>query len=180
MMMPILAPQQIQQLSQLVAQYVLAQRETWLPRAVPLSEAQREAMAPFFSRESLETTRLLVLDGERIANPSFYPALQAAGFGNLPDHSMAQAIIFADCVVAHVHFTEPLLFHELVHVEQYRQLGIPRFAELYLRGFLSGGGYDCIPLERNAYALGDRYEKDPTRAFSVAEEVASWVAQGLF
>jgi hypothetical protein len=38
-----------------------------------------------------------------------------------------------------------LLFHELVHVEQYRQLGIPRFAELYVRGFLSGGGYGYKP-----------------------------------
>ena len=180
MMMPILVPQQIEQLSQLVAQYILTQRESWLPRVVPLSASQREAMTPFFSSEMLEATRLLVLDEERIANPSFYPALRAAGFGNLPDHSMAEAITFADCVVAHVPFAEPLLFHELVHAEQYRQLGIPRFAELYLRGFLSGGGYDCIPLERNAYALGDRYEKDPTRAFSVADEVALWVAQGLF
>ncbi len=33
------------------------------------------------------------------------------------------------------------LFHELVHVEQYRQLGVPRFSELYVRGFLSGGRY---------------------------------------
>jgi hypothetical protein len=49
-------------------------------------------------------------------------------------------------------FTDGLLFHELVHVEQYRQLGIPRFAELYVRTFLSGGGYDGIPLEINAYA----------------------------
>src|SRR2546429_7268300 len=43
------------------------------------------------------------------------------------------------------------LFHELVHAEQYRQLGVGRFAELYIRGFLSGGGYDGIPLEVNAY-----------------------------
>ena len=88
--------QQIQQLSQLVEQYILAQQKTWFPRAVPLSASQRAAMAPFFSRELLETTRLLVLDGERIANLSFYPMLQAAGFGNLPDLSTAQAITFAD------------------------------------------------------------------------------------
>jgi len=43
-----------------------------------------------------------------------------------------------------------LLFHELVHVEQHRQLGIPRFADLYVRGFLSGGSYEAIPLEVNA------------------------------
>ena len=31
-------------------------------------------------------------------------------------------------------FSNGLLFHELVHVEQYRQLGIPRFSELYVGG----------------------------------------------
>jgi hypothetical protein len=30
--------------------------------------------------------------------------------------------------------------HELVHVEQYRQLGIPKFADLYVRGFLNAEG----------------------------------------
>lgn len=41
-------------------------------------------------------------------------------------------------------FLNGLLFHELVHVEQYRQLGIPRFAELYVCGFLNGGTYEAI------------------------------------
>jgi hypothetical protein len=50
-----------------------------------------------------------------------------------------------------------LLFHELVHVEQYRKLGIPRFSELYVRGFLNGGSYEAIPLEVNAYSLEDRF-----------------------
>jgi hypothetical protein len=39
---------------------------------------------------------------------------------------------------------------EPVQVEQYRQLGIPRFSELYVRGFLNGGSYDAIPLEVSA------------------------------
>jgi hypothetical protein len=42
-----------------------------------------------------------------------------------------------------------------------RQLGIPRFAELYVRGFLSGGGYDGIPLEINAYDLCGKFERSP-------------------
>ena len=54
------------------------------------------------------------------------------------------AVTFCDVVVSHQPFTYGLLFHELVHVEQYRQLGIPRFAELYVRGFLSGGWYDGL------------------------------------
>jgi hypothetical protein len=72
------------------------------------------------------------------------------------------------------------LFHELVHVEQYRQLGIPRFAELYVRGFLSGGGYEGVPLEINAYDLGGRFERSPLARFSVADEVGAWIRGGRF
>jgi hypothetical protein len=90
------------------------------------------------------------------------------------------AITFADCVVSHGPCTDVLLFHELVHVEQYRQLGVPGFADLYLRGYLSGGGCFEIPLERNAYALGEQYEDNPGRKFSVADEVARWVLERRF
>jgi hypothetical protein len=81
-------------------------------------------------------------------------------------------------VVSHQQFSSGLLFHELVHVEQYRQLGIPRFSELYVRGFLNGGSYEAIPLEVNAYMLEGRFERNPSRQFSVADEVAKWLAEG--
>jgi hypothetical protein len=81
-------------------------------------------------------------------------------------------------VVSHQQFSSGLLFHELVHVEQYRQLGIPRFSELYVRGFLNGGSYEAIPLEVNAYTLEGRFERNPSRQFSVADEVAKWLAEG--
>jgi len=83
-------------------------------------------------------------------------------------------------VASHVPFTDALLFHELVHVEQYRQLGIPRFAELYARGFLRGGGYDGIPLEVNAHTLGGRYESNPAQQFAVTDEVRRWITEGRF
>ncbi len=70
------------------------------------------------------------------------------------------------------------LFHELAHVEQYRQLGFPRFSELYVRGFLIGGSYEAIPLEVNAYALEDRFRSDPRQGFSVQTEVARWITDG--
>jgi hypothetical protein len=90
------------------------------------------------------------------------------------------AITFGNIVVSHKPFTHGLLFHELVHVEQYRQLGIPQFSDLYVRGFLTGGGYDGIPLERNAYALGARFEANPQLRFSVSDDVAECVRQDLF
>ena len=80
----------------------------------------------------------------------------------------------------HEPFTNALLFHELVHVEQYRQLGIPRFSELYVRGFLNGASYVAIPLEVNAYTLGGRFENNPAQQFSVADEVRSWITEGRF
>src|SRR6202051_1159062 len=76
--------------------------------------------------------------------------LRSLGFNNLPDQSAMAAITFRDVVVSHEAFSNGLLFHELVHVEQCRQLGIPRFSELYVRGFLTGSSYDAIPLEVNA------------------------------
>ena len=177
---PRLTSEQIADVSRLVAQYITTQREKYTPRATRLSAQQKAGMAGFFSRQLLDDARLLVLSGERVSNPDFYPMLINLGFHNLPDQSAMAAITFSDTVVSHGPFTDRLLFHELVHVEQYRQLGVPRFSELYVRGFLSGGSYEKIPLEQNAYLLDERYEKKPTLHFSVADEVAQWNAQGRF
>jgi hypothetical protein len=112
--------------------------------------------------------------------PPFYEMLRQMGLVNLPDFSTMVAVTFDDVVISHQPFTDGLLFHELVHVEQYRRLGIPRFAELYVRGFLTGGGYDGIPLELSAYLLEDRFESDPQTRFSVEDEVTAWIRQGRF
>jgi hypothetical protein len=175
---PKLTPDQVAQVSELVAGYISAQRRKYAPRAVPLSAQQRAPLEPFFSREVLDNVRVLVLEGERVPNPEFYPMLRSLGFANLPDQSAMGAITFCDVVVSHQPFSAGLLFHELVHVEQYRQLGIPRFAELYVRGFLSGGSYQAIPLEVNAYSLEGRFQRDARREFPVQAEVAQWLAEG--
>jgi hypothetical protein len=101
-------------------------------------------MAGFFSPQLFENTHGLVLQRERAANPDFYPMLKGLGFKNLPDQSRIGAIPFCDVVVSHEPFYDGLLFHELVHLEQYRQLGIPQFSELYVRGFLNGGSYEAF------------------------------------
>ena len=180
MMVPKFSPHQVAQVSSLVAEYITTQRERFFPGATPLNLAERAAMADYFLPQVLDAVRVLVLHGIRVEDPFFYPMLAGMGFSNLPGFSQMAAITFGDVVVSHMPFTDGLLFHELVHVEQYRQLGIPRFSDLYVRGFLSGGGYDGIPLEVNAYALGRRFETDPRQRFSVAEEVARWVREDRF
>src|ERR1700733_10346098 len=175
---PRLTSDQIAQFSGLVAHYIATQREKSAPRATPLSARQRLAIGRFFSPQIMGSTRLLVLEGEQVANPEFYPMLRSMGFNNLPDQSAMGAITFSDVVVSHEPFSNGLLFHELVHVEQYRQLGIPRFSELYVRGFLNGGSYEAIPLEVNAYSLEDRFGSAQRRGFSVQSEVEKWLAEG--
>ncbi|HTT32653.1 MAG TPA: hypothetical protein VMH48_03545 [Methylomirabilota bacterium] len=178
--MPSLSPEQLNQISGLVAEYIEAQRKRFRDRAVPLSAAQRSVFAPFFRADLLETTRVLVLAKERIGNPTFYPLLQGLGFANLPDFALMAAVTFNDVIVSHESFSDGLLFHECVHAEQYRQLGVPRFAALYVQGFLTGGGYEGIPLEINAYVLGERFESSPQIPFSVEAEVSAWIQQGKF
>src|SRR5215475_7581519 len=163
---PQLDKEQTAWLSNAVAQYILAQRARYAPRAAALNQQQQTAMTGFFSEEILGT-KILTVEGERIQNPDFYPRLEALGFRNLPDQSTMAAITLVDVVVSHTPFDYDLLFHELVHVEQYRQLGIERFSELYVTGFLTGGRYESIPLEMHAYALGDQYEANPHKFFSV-------------
>jgi hypothetical protein len=180
MPLPRLTNEQVTQVSDLVAQYITSQRERYAPRAIPLSADEKAAISGFFSPQLIEDSRVLVLSGERVPNPDFYPMLRSLGLNNLPDQSTMAAITFSDKIVSHGPFTNGLLFHELVHVEQYRQLGIPRFAELYVTGFLNGGSYEAIPLERNAYELEARYENDPTHRFSVADEVTGWIAEKWF
>jgi len=177
---PQLTADQVAQVSGVVAEYISSQRQTFFPHSAAPSAEQRAAMEGFFSPHLLDTVRLLMLNVNRVQNPPFYPILARMGFANLPDFSQMAAITFRDVVVSHGRFTNGLLFHELVHVEQYRQLGVPRFAEFYVRGFLSGGGYNGIPLEVNAYTLGARFEADPHQRFSVSKEVESWARQGRF
>jgi hypothetical protein len=156
------------------------QRERFGARAFNLPAELRVQMNGFFLPELLNTTRAVVLQNERVGNPDFYPMLEGLGFLNLPDFGAMAAITFGDVIVSHEPFTPSLLFHELVHVEQYRQLGIERFAELYVGGFLTGGSYEAIPLELNAYGLGGVFEKALHRAFSVEDEVSAWIREGRF
>ena len=177
---PQLTPEQVQQVSAAVAQYITAQREAYLPTGISLTAEQRLALQGFFIQAVIEKARLVVLQKSRVQNPNFYPQLRQLGFRNLPDFRAMAAITFGNVVVSHQPFNHGLLFHELVHVEQYRQLGIQQFSSLYVRGFLTGGGYDGIPLERNAHALGASFEATPRQQFSVSEEVTEWIWHGRF
>jgi hypothetical protein len=177
MPLPTLNPTQVEWVVQQVAAYIQNQRHTHQPGVAPLSLNQKNAMRSFFPQPALDSVRLVVLTEQRVNNPPFYGALVQMGFSRaaLPDFAHMAAITFVDTVVSHEAFTDRLLFHELVHVVQYAKLGLQEFASKYVRGFLNGGSYEAIPLERNAYELDARFAEAPTNPLSVADAVQRWI-----
>jgi hypothetical protein len=171
-------PGVIGQIAGMVVDYISSSRKKYGAKAVPLTPEQRGAMQPFFSPEILEQTKTLVLKGERIQDPGFYTMARMMGFKDLPSFSGVGALTFVDVIVSHEEFTNALLFHELVHVVQYAQLGVKEFGARYVSGFVSGGGYEGSPLEINAYELEQRYTANKAQTFSVADEVRQWVEAG--
>lgn len=178
--MPNLNDGLIQFIVRAVAEYISEQRTAFSGGAMRLNVEQRSAVGRYFDDELLEVTGVVILTDRRVENPSFYPLLlRDVGF-HIPDFSTMSAITFKDVVVSHGALPDEVLFHELVHAEQYRQLGVPRFAERHVRGFLKEGSYYGIPLELNAYELERRFGTDRAHSFSMANEVREWIKEGRF
>jgi hypothetical protein len=182
MPLPKLDTAEIEGIVREVAAYIEENRKGYSPQSVPLNGTQRLTVQPFFPSLALDSTQLVILADRRIANPPFYAELIEMGFkaASLPNFSQKDAITFVDTIVSHVPLTDRLLFHELVHVVQYEKLGLATFAARYVNGFLSGGFYEGIPLERNAYELDARFAAEPTRPFSVEAEIQAWIDKGMF
>jgi hypothetical protein len=169
-----LPPAMISQLANMVEDYVTSSRKKYAPEAVPLTNAQRSVMQPFFSSAVLDSARLFVLRGTRVSNPPMYAMAKMMGIRNLPDFAAMTAITFVDVIVSHQEFTDALLFHELVHVAQYAQMDLKEFAARFVNGFIQGGSYEEVPLEKMAHALESRFSQNVTQVFSVEDEVRQW------
>ncbi|MGA7461186.1 MAG: hypothetical protein WBW69_13230 [Candidatus Korobacteraceae bacterium] len=173
---PSLSPEQIATFTQAVSQYIRAQRAHYYPHAIALSFS--ELWSRFFSPVDLQRIRVIQPGQERVSNPPFYAELEKLGFTGLPNFTSMGAITFDDVVVFHEPLTPQLIFHEMVHIVQYRLLGIDDFARLYVRGYLHGG-YDATPLEVCAYELDGRFIMGSV-GFNVEAKVRSWIVNGRF
>ena len=173
-----LPPTVVLQVANAVEDYITSSRKKYQPQAVALTASQRATLAPFFPTDVLDSSRLCVLHNSRIEDPAFYGMARMMGLKNLPDFSHMAAITFVDVIVSHEEFTDSLLFHELVHAVQYAQLGAKDFALRYVKGFIGGGSYEQIPLEKSAYELEARFNQDKAATFSVSDEVKNWIADG--
>ena len=158
-----------------VALYIRRQRERLARDAVELAAEFTYELTPYFRPDVLDSTRLCVSEPLPIPDLPFSSPLRRCGL-HIPSPSTIAAITFDNVIAAREPLPARVLFHELVHVVQYRLLGIDQFARQYVEGFLAEGSYDRIPLECCASLLEERFASHQT-PFSVELAVASWSKQ---
>jgi len=146
------------------------------PGSQPISAEVRTQLQEFFPDAILEDARIVQA---AMPEPRFYSLVRLLGINGLLEMSSIGAITLIDVIAYPERLDRSTLFHELVHVAQYRVLGLRRFADLYVRGFLNGGGYDGIPLEQQAYELEERSRRSPKEVFSVEQDVIRRLETGL-
>jgi hypothetical protein len=157
--------------------WIESQRAEYLPRARPLASAERAALGGHFPEESLSAARIAAVD--QIPSPPFFAGLlrQLEFIGKRVhfDFSAASGITFGECIlVARPGPPIDLLFHEMVHSEQYRIWGMKAFARAYVQGIIDSNFiYEKIPLEAIAYEMSARFTAGTS--FSVNDELLVWL-----
>ncbi len=164
------------------APWVVSQRDRHRPTAEPLSEALRQTFGDFFDASILESVRIKSVPA--IENPDFYAAYSEANLTVLLNFSGMMAMTFDNTILLVEGRLPPefpvttLLFHELVHVVQYRILGIREFLRRYTQGWIHHQfNYFLIPIEGHAYELQSRFAADSREVFSVVSEVRNRLQQ---
>lgn len=156
-------------------------RELYRPRGEPLSPAQRELLSRYFEDSLLDQVRVLVLARLSLID-------DADLRGHLPPGTPAEALPIDLRRITGLTLVDticigrnglppdgnllPTLFQELVHMLQFRRLGVHGFLRAYLEGWAAQGQrHESIPLERQALALRQRFEAAPSAPFSVLQEL---------
>lgn len=161
-----------------LSSYIKAQKEIFTPLAKPLTAEEQSIFKPFFNEAILKTTLFYRKKDGPIEKPAFLSELNEKGLVFSLD--LMEAVTFMDVVVSYDDLEPHVQFHELVHAVQYQKLGLKQFANKYLRGFLSRGSYEKIPLEANARQLADAFLNNPDQAFSAEQDVQRWVNENRY
>lgn len=159
--------------------WALSQREILRPTSIALSVDYRNQYAAYFHPETLDVVRHQLVDA--IENPGFYDDLSERGLEIPLDFSKMDGIAFVDTIAISKQDLDELdltrlMFHECVHVAQYKYLGVAEFLSQYVHGWANNGfDYFAIPLERQAYELERRFSRG--EVFSVEHIIAETLGQ---
>ncbi len=172
--------QQIAQAVEWIASCLRSQREHYRPMGRPLDGAQASRLAPYFSVELINRVRIVELEGARVPVPDFLAQVRAMGYDNLPDLPHLDSVTFLDVVVFNETLTERALFHGLVHAVQIHVLGLERYSELWVSGFVRTRAHFTVPLEVQAFALASKVLRAAPERFSVEEQVRRWLEEDRY
>jgi hypothetical protein len=160
-----------------IESYLREQRDRYWRIAGRLSGEHRALMAPYFSAAVLDRIRIIELKGARVSAPEFLTRVQVLGFDGLPDIPHMESLTFIDVVAFNEKLSERALFHALVHSVQIEVLGLRRYSELWVRGFLRSRAHFTVPLEVHAFSLASKFSQPEQPTFSVEQQVREWEAQ---
>ena len=161
-----------------VAHYIRRKRDSLTGDGSGLSGNSKLLLSDYFSSLDLDRARIVEVSTLPLPVPLFSHAVRLIGI-DIPDPSLIAGITFDHVIAVREPMGTAMLFHELVHVVQFRLLGVEAFARLYACGLFSTARYEDIPLEQCAYQLEARFELGPA-PFSVENEVSRWMERGLF
>jgi hypothetical protein len=175
-----ISEEQIAEAVRLLSKYLREQSEHYKQVAIPLTNLQKASMWPYFSALVLDRVRIVELNGERVPNPPFYEQARALGCLNLPEWTHMDSLTFLDVILFSEKVTDRRLFHALVHVVQFELLGLERYCELFIRGFLAAKHHFSVPIEAHTYSLESKFVASRSDRFSVEDRVRLWVHQGRY
>ncbi len=163
-----------------VSAYLQEQRDHFFPKGALLSNHYKAVMWPYVSTAFLDRVRIVELEGRRVPNPPFYEQYRALGFVNLPEVTHMPSLTFIDVIVFNERLTERALFHGLVHAVQFEVLGLERYCDLFVRGFLNTRLHFSVPLEAHAFSLESKFADAKGNRFSVEDQVRLWARQSRY
>lgn len=176
---PAPSPEQVSQAAAWLTSYLQRQRDSFLPLCSPLAPQHTLMLRQHFSSALLSQVRILELHGARLAPPDFFDDIRAAGF-EPPEISHMDSVTFADVIVFNQHLALRALFHALVHTAQIQILGMPRYAELWVKSFVKTRTHFTVPLEIHAFTLSSKFLSPLAQTFSVEDEVSRWNEEGRY
>jgi len=177
--LPLPTPEQIAEAAGWIAGYLKQEHERYSPVAAPLTNECKARMWPYFSASLLDRIRVVELRGERVRVPEFFPKVRALGF-EPPEVTHMDSVTFIDIVAFNQRLSERALIHALVHAVQIEVLGLDRYAELWVYGFVKTRTHFTVPLEVHAFSLSSKFLRPMVERFSVEDEVLRWVSDGRY
>ena len=148
-----------------IREWILRYTASTASQEVTVASLSVPGLTRCYPKELLESTRFV------IADQICYPPLDQFGLEEFKAFSAIPwgGITYNDVYFLRRELASPILhFHEIVHVVQYRRLGVDRFLWAYGVG-LALHGYEESPLEKMAYDLQLEFEHGIYRRALVAD-----------